>query len=78
MSVPAEGYELGPVPKGGRDLYWCWVLNEPFVAGFVTAGFLECGCCGWVDSYMTLPTEPSAAFLAEHQFIGNVRKPEKR
>lgn len=49
------------VPKGFRDLYWCWIINEPEIAlGNGMCPGCRCNAVEVTDS---------------HTFIGHVRKP---
>lgn len=48
-------------PKGFRDLYWCWIINEPEIAlGDGTCPGCKCSAVEVED---------------RHTFIGHVRKP---
>jgi hypothetical protein len=73
----------GSEPKGYRDVYWCWVVNEPGIIHFTKSEKnpdmkLTCACCGWVDTDGGGDGSPSAVFLTEHSFVCHAKKPVKR
>lgn len=61
--------------KGFRDVYWCYILNEPMINQFKREPGQEpklmCPNCNWVD----YGKEPSEEFLSQHVFICHIVKP---
>lgn len=53
------------LPKGFRDLYWCWVMNEPMIIEYKDDRAI-CGVCGdWQLDF-------------GHTFIMHIRKPNEK
>ena len=53
-------------PRGFRDLYWCYLLNEPGIIFFPSPDRkMTCGAC---ESEM-------AGLEGQHRFMAHIRKP---
>lgn len=60
----------------GRDVYWCWLLNEPVILKFLNGEFGQCSLCGWTEEREHATTPPN--FLGgpgQHTFVCRVFKP---
>jgi hypothetical protein len=71
-------------PKGFRDVYWCYSLNEPVIIewhknseGESEERFPTCINCNWIDEgYDREDKIVSDTFLTEHTFICHILKPK--
>lgn len=61
----------------GRQLWWCWILNEPFITEFpMPSGRLHCHNCDGTDCVE--PPAVSEGFLTEHSFMQKISKPTEK
>lgn len=70
MSASPPRKPLQPItedtPRGFRDVYWCWIVNEPGFMRYTDTGDVQhCGECGG----------PLLEMANEHTFVCHVRKP---
>ena len=57
---------MSDTPKGFRDVYWCWLVNEPAFMVYAHDGETQlCGECGG----------PVTAMPETHTFCVHVTKP---
>ena len=78
---------LQPEPKGYRDIYWCWRLNEPFFSEWpVNEGVrqLRCPNCNCfvvpervIDAAAGAIEDEAHEFLGHLKVIKNVASPER-
>lgn len=84
--VPAE-IRVSTKPHLHRDVFWCWIVNEPFVLKYDEANNPCCALCGWTSPKTWTREEGSGLgpiplpedFLGgsgQHPFICHVWKPQ--
>jgi len=60
-------------PQGGRDLWWCFILNEPCILTYMDNKPTCPHCQCQADS--TGPNPGEYAFYGDHVFLANIGKP---
>lgn len=58
-----------------RDVWWCYILNEPGVIEF-EGDYPKCSVCSWVDK-LAIEQETSQSFRNEHTFCSHIERPVK-
>jgi hypothetical protein len=71
--------KLLPEHKDGyRDLYWCWVVNEPtLLSTDLEKRVMYCIVCKMKFDHDKLnPSNPKGMEYLQHEFIGHIPKPQ--
>ena len=62
-------------PRGGRDVYWCWIANEPMIVEY-KGNAPYCPICGTTMTFTKDPTKFEDD-TTMHQFTVGLLKPRE-
>jgi len=66
---------MEPLILAHRDVYWCWIVNDPFFLSF-SPDKPQCELCNWVDTDSEDGVKPSKVFRTQHTYVTHVFKPK--